>query len=165
MRKKITKELEHIEKEQHQILSELERIEKEEKHIEYFISWRWIHSIQFTRAFVGSVLGIVLSSFLFGLDVVNSISFGSALLMFALSVVSATYVAYKTEKGIVAYQKKLSWSHTIADVFLYVIVAVVVSYVLLFAFDALPSGVIDTIKILLVFSLPAIAGALTLTIL
>jgi hypothetical protein len=156
--KRILRELKRIEKDEHSIAKEEGAIKR------YLASSHNIHATQFARAFVGSILGIVLSSFLFGSEIVNSIGMNSAIIMFLFTITAAAYVSYKTENGILGEQTKFSVKHTLADVLIYVIVGFIVTGILLFAFGVLPPVSLDLLRILLIYSLPAVAGALTLTL-
>jgi len=170
-KKNSSKKLERIEQEEHVILKKIERIEKEEERIEKeqgriekLMDWKFVHGIQLSRAFVGSILGIALSSYLFGIEAVRTVTFTSAWIMFGLAAFAAFYISYKTGKGLLSGRRKSFLPHVLLDVGLYIAVAFAVSYVMMFSFGVLPVSAVETFKFLLVFALPAIAGALTLTI-
>jgi len=151
-----------------QILRKEKEIEKEETDTQkilfqiWRISVRKYHVHQVTKGFLGSFFGIVVSNFLFDFPKIIDIPWLNLIGVTLFLVVTSVAVLYNQEKRFI---RKLGSFHLLRElIILYISAFVGIFFTLLF-FNILPFTAEAFAKHIFIFLVPAIVGALTLTVL
>lgn len=160
----IERELERIEKKLGEIEKEEKSIEREEKKLIALSSVRYHPLVMMARGFAGAFLGIVLSSFPFSYQVLNAVPLVNAIILFVFVLICAALVLLKTEKGPILRIRSFTWKFYTLELMVFIATIFLVEYIILLGLGLLATEPLEIVRQMFIFSLPATAGALTLTV-
>lgn len=170
-KEEIEKELERIERREEDILKlekaeakKIGEIEAKERRLERAAAWRWHPAVMVARGFAGAFLGIVLSSFPFSYRLLNAVPLQNAAALFIFVIVSAGLVLFKTERGPIIRMRGFTKNLLATELVVFILTVFIVELTVLAGFGLLATEPMEIVRQLLIFSLPASAGALTLTV-
>ena len=114
-----------------------------------------------TKGFVGAFFGIVVSNFLFDFPIVINVPWVNIIGLTVFLLITSIVVLYNQEKR---FLEKLGSFHLIRElVIMYLSAFIGIFFTLLF-FNILPFSIEGFLRHIFIFLVPAIVGALTLTV-
>lgn len=155
-------------KELDKVLARERNIEKEEQDIERVlfsflgIRIKKYHIQQITKGFIGAFFGIVVSNFLFDFQMIIDVPWVNIVGITTFLIIVSVVVLYNQEKRFI---RKVGNFHMVRELIILYVSAFIGIFFTLFFFNLLPLTTGELFaRYIFIFLVPAITGALTLTV-